>query len=539
MTDEHALARAVPAWAAEACGWGAALLLSLVAVAHLDATDRSWMLYYDPETVLPALVRGSAVAGQPQDWALSAVLFIPEMALYLGLAALGLGVKGTFALNAAVNFLLLYGALRLVSGAVRPGRPHGRRIAGALVAFGAVIGLSLLEDTSGWDTFEVASLLATATFYSTTVLAVTATTGLVARAIAARSGQGSGATPGPKRGRWLAAALFAVSAVATLTNPLYLAWEAAPLVVVFAMLGWRRVVAWVLLARVAAVLGAGAVVGLAGRIPFAALITKDGPAYAKPGQALGTAIYYAEKLADRASTLPGALSLTFAVALVVGCVLVFRRSLARRDAATALVAGVGWVAPLGVLVGAVALGIVGTRYVQPLFFAPVCLLVLAPDLAAPGALARRLPARGLRVLLAGWAAACLAASAILTASLGSSAGRIDADVRCVDAWVSASHRTGAGRYWTIRGPKAYLAEPNQLVQVDDAFNAYPWLTDRDDYRNVPAVSFVLSDDRYPAPPLPSAARGLPHETVACGRYTITDFGQDVLAIGPAHANATP
>ena len=70
----------------------AALLLALLAIAHLAVTDRSWMLYYDSETVLPALVRGSVLAGQPQDWALSAVLFIPEMGLYFALAALGLGM---------------------------------------------------------------------------------------------------------------------------------------------------------------------------------------------------------------------------------------------------------------------------------------------------------------------------------------------------------------------------------------------------------------------------------------------------------------
>ncbi|WP_422933898.1 hypothetical protein [Sinomonas sp. P47F7] len=551
VQGQAALARALPAWALELFGWTAALLLALLAVAHLDATDRSWMLYYDPETVLPALVRGSVLAGQPQDWALSAVLFIPEMALYFGLAALGLGVKGTFALNGVADFLLLYATLRLVSGAVRPARPHGRRVAGALVAFAAAIGLSLLDDTAGWDTFEIVSLLATATFYSMTVLAAIATTGLVARSL---KGQAAGTqAAGPQAaGRWLAAVLLAVSAVSTLTNPLYLAWEVAPLLVVFAVLGWRRVVGWVPLARVTAVLAAGAAVGLVGRIPFAALITKDGPAYAKPGQALGTAIYYVEKLADRTSTLPGALSLTPVVALVIVCVLVFRRAVSRHDASGAVLAGVGWVAPVGVLVGAVALGTVGTRYVQPLFFAPLCLLVLAPELLSTGSarsLRERLPgwgrrrewrlsARGQRALLASSAAACLAASAVVAAQLTSSAGTANADVRCVDAWVSASHRTGAGRYWTIRGPKAYLGEPSSLIQVDDHFNAYPWLTDRADYGRA-AVSFVLSDDHYPAPALPAAAAGAPHRTVSCGRYTITDYGQDVLAIGPAHANATP
>src|SRR5579859_1607767 len=106
----------VPRWLAESAGVVLAVALALMAVAHIDATDRSWVLYYDPDSVLPALVQGSVLAGQPQDWYLSAVLFIPEMGLYFVLAGLGLGIKGTLALNAVVNLLLLYASLRLVSG---------------------------------------------------------------------------------------------------------------------------------------------------------------------------------------------------------------------------------------------------------------------------------------------------------------------------------------------------------------------------------------------------------------------------------------
>ena len=535
--EARGLSHALPAWASESFGWAVAVLLALVAVAHLDATDRSWMLYYDPETVLPALVRGSVLAGQPQEWALSAVLFIPEMGLYFALAAIGLGVKGTFALNAFVNFLLFYGALRLLSGSVRHGtsrvRARAHRVAGALVAFAAVVALVLLEDSSGWDTLELVSLLATSTFYSMTVVASTVTTGLAVRVIRDPT----------RRRRWLEAALLAVSALSTLTNPLYAAWEVAPLAVVFALVGWRRVVGWWPLVRVTAILGLGVVVGLLARIPFGALITKDGPAYANPGLAGGTALFYAVRLAERASSVPGAISVTFAAAFVAACGILFRRSVGRRDAPAAILAGMGWVAPAAVMLGAVLLGAVGTRYVQPVFFAPLGLLVLAPEFFArragrPRTHAPRLSPRGVRALLAVAAVVCLAASSVLTATLGRSATAVSADVRGVDAWVTASHRTGAGRYWTIRGPKAYLAEPASLIQVDDSFNAYPWLTDRADYtRN--AVSFVVSDDRYPPPALPAAARDAPRQTVSCGQYTITDFGADVLPIGPPQAGAKP
>lgn len=527
-------APAVAGWASEAAGWAVALLLALVVVVHLASTDRSWMLYYDSETVMPALVRGSVLVGQPQDWALSAVLFIPELGLYFALAALGLGVKGTFVLVAVANYLLLYGALRLLSGLARPRRARGRRVAGALVAFGAVVGLTLLEDSARWDSFELVSLLATSTFYSGTVLASVFSTALAAPLAGA---------PTRGRRRVLELALLGVAAVSTLTNPLYLAWAAVPLVLVFAMLAWRRALPWRSLARVAAVFALGAALGLLGRIPFAALITKDGPAYAKPDIAGGTALYYVQLLLDRTSTLSGIVELIPVLALFLVAILVFRRSGFRRSAAasdgpTGIIAGVGWVAPLVVVLGMIALGGVGTRYLQPVFFAPLCLAVLAPDLVAEGRVVRKLRGRSLRALVGCLTAASLVASTLAAVTLGGSVQAMDPDIRCVDAWITSSHRTGAGRFWTIRGPKAYLADPRQLVQVDDSFGAYPWLTNRVDYQGQ-AVSFVLSDTQYPAPSLPAAVRDAPHQTVTCGRYTIADFAPDTLPVGPVNPHATP
>ncbi|MGT2462904.1 hypothetical protein [Sinomonas atrocyanea] len=192
---------AVPGWFAETVGAVAALALALVAVAHLDATDRSWMLYYDSDSVLPALVRGSVLSGQPQDWFLSAVLFIPEMGLYFVLGGLGLGVKGTFALSAVVNLVLFYASLRFLCGLTQPKMPRSTRIAGALVGFAALMFLTLLEDSPRGDTFELASLLATTTYYGMTVLASVGATALAA---------GLSSAPGTVDRRWQEAALVVV-----------------------------------------------------------------------------------------------------------------------------------------------------------------------------------------------------------------------------------------------------------------------------------------------------------------------------------------
>lgn len=520
----------------ESVGVAIALTLALLAVWHIDATDRSWMLYYEGDSVLPAIVRGSVLSGQQQDWALSAVLFLPEMGMYYALAALGLGVKGTFALSAVVNLVLFYGALRFLSGMVQRDLPRARRVTGALIAFGAMMALTFLEQSPQHEGFEFASLLATTTYYSVTVLAAVATTGMAARLAAAPDGS---------RRRWVELTLAGVSALSTLTNPLYVAWEVAPLAVVFGLMAWRRALSWRRIARIGCVLALGIGAGLAARIPFEPLILKDGPAYANFGLTRVMAIYYPEMLAERTSTITGAVSLTFIVALILVAAIVFRRSLAARDTVAAVVSGMGWLTPLAIFAGTIILGLYGTRYLQPMFFDPICLLVLAPRLfrsgqaadwlgrrlAARAATARARIARARRALIAGAAVAALGASAAATGALVSSGAVVNSDIACVDAWITASHQTGAGDFWAIRGPKAYLADPSQLIQVDGSFYAYPWLTDRVDYAR-PNVSFVLMDTAKPALTLPPEAQTAPSSTVRCGRYTITDFGSPVLPIGP-------
>lgn len=514
-------------WLFECVGMVLALALALLAVAHMDATPRSWVLYYDSDSVLPALVRGSVIAGEPQDWVLSAVLFIPEMGLYLALAALGAGVKGTLALNAVVNFLLLYAALRFVSGIAQRGLARAGRVGGALVAFAVTVFLTQLESSPRGDSLELASLVSTTTYYSMTVLGSVLTTGMVAQLVQPREGE---------RRWWVQGVFVALCVLSTLTNPLYLAWAVMPLTLVLTMLARQHVIRWQLLMRVGALLLLGSGAGFSARILFAPLVGKDGVAYAQPGLAKWSAVYYPQLVADRTSTVSGALALTLIVSLVLVSVIVFRKSLSLKDSAAAIVSGMGWVAPLTVIIGVICVGAFGARYLQPLFFAPVGTLVFTPRLLPVETTCMR----GLTAAAMKRIGGCLAAVALFVGGgsatlLSRSAVSIDPDILCVNDWVMASHRTGAGSFWTIRGPKAYLAEPNRLVQVDRNFRAYPWLVDRADYAN-PVVSFVVSDAAHPPPNLPPAVETVPSSTVHCGRYTITDFVAHELPVG--HAPAT-
>lgn len=503
----------------EAVGLAVALTMALAAVAHLAVTDRAWVLFSDADSVLPALIHASIAAGERQDWALSSVLFAPEYALYWLLALLGLGVRGTLAANGVVNLVLLYGALRALAALARPAAGRGAQVAGALLGAAVFDGLTLLDSSAAWDSLELPSLLATTTYYSATVLATVVTVGLVAALLARRQHR----VP-------LEIGLLALTAVSTWTNPLFLAWAVLPLALVAALLTAVRSVPLHIAARPLGVLAAGVVVGLAARAPFAALLARDPAAYAHPAAALPALGYTLRLLVERCATGAGIASLLTALALQsAAAVLAVRRARAGRTA-TAAVAAFGVVAPVAAVLGTIVLGAPASRYLQPVFFAPVLVL---PLLTLPSRLPRPLDGRAARVTAT---AACAAAALASAGTIAVVAARPDPDIRCVDAWVTASGRTGAGLFATIRGPKASLTDPRRLVQVDETLRAQPWLTDRADY-DVTRVSFLLTDGASPAIAVPSSA---PVPTaVTCGRYRILDYGAAVLPVLPAGPLAPP
>lgn len=539
---------AVRAWPRELGGVAAALLMTTIVVAHLVSSERRVLLFSDGDSVLTGLVIRSLAIGQPQDWAMSSVLFLPELAMFGGLSLLGLGLTATLTLNAFVSYLALYGALRLVAGA----RSHARLpVAGALLAFGAFCALSLLEASPDRNALQLASLLGTTTYYSATVVAVVITIGLARRML----------DDGQRRLRSRAVLIGAVAAASVLSNPLFLAWAVVP---VGGLLGAtalarrsQRGAAWP--AAIALVVGSG--LGLLGRIPLAPFIANTGVGYIDPGGGVESIGYYGRLLSERAQSVEGAIALTLSICVWVVAVALSVLALRRRADAVAFVAASAWVTPVLVVIGAIALGTHAARYLEPTAFAPVLALAVLPQLFrvrdtpalpvigdAPTAVgaagdsspqpvgAPRVP-RGnapRRVaVLAGAVAAVILATLATTGvpRLIEGATRSDPDVDCVTDWVAASGRTGAGQFWTVRTPKAHLDDPRGLVQVDDHLNGYAWLVNRDDYE-AEAVSFLVIDDQSLPFVLPDDLSMQDASITTCGRYTIADFDPFAIRIGP-------
>ena len=519
LHDPHApVGRAgPPEWAREVLAVLVAVAVGIAVVAAVAASPRSELLFRDADSLVTTLVVHSLAAGQPQDWAMSSVLFVPEIAVLRVLSMLGLGVEGTLALAGVVNVVALYGALRVAAGRVGRGRMPR---AGALLALGAFALLAASEWSPSRDALELASLLTTTTYYSATVVAAVLAVGLARRALdRVDAGSQSANRSVPWR---LAATLGVVAAASVVTNPMFAAWAVVPLGLVLMVAALhRRAALWL-----AGALAAGAAVGFAGRMPLSHLIANTGAGYIDVSHWVASFGYYGDLLVERWNAPWGAASLVAIAVLAGWCLAATVLLAARRDAGAAVVAACGWVMPLLVVVGAIALGTHAARYLQPAVFAPLLGLVVLPSLL-PGR-------RG--VVRFGWAVGATAVVVAVAAGAGiprivTTATAPDADLACVVDWVDESGRTGAGQFWTIRLPKTHVADPRTLVQVDHRLNGYAWLVDRDDFA-VGEVSFLVTDAQSPTFDLPDGRTLADAELISCGRYSIADFGADPLPLGP-------
>ncbi|MFK3677252.1 hypothetical protein ACI2IP_05940 [Microbacterium sp. NPDC090218] len=492
-------------WGRELAGWVGALALALITTAQVATSARSELLFRDGDSLIVALFSRSLLSGQPMDWAMSSVLFLPEAAVFAGLdTILPLEVDGLLAVNAVVNLLALYGALRLVAGRRREASAP---VAWSLLGLAAFCALAMTGASASRDALELASLQLTTTYYSATVVAVVLSIGLIRRVIDRTAG---GVIP--------LIVLGLVALVSTLSNPLYAVWATVPIALLLAVMTFRSTQK-VRMVTVLAVLLCGTALGFLGRIPLRAWIANTGAGYAQPelwNESLG---YYGDLLVHRLSSPAGIIGSLIVLALLV---LAVRRTAVAEDPGGRFVAAVAWIMPVLVVVGAIALGTHAARYLQPLAFAPVLALVAAPR-------AVRIPVRARTLLAAVSAALLVVAGALSVPRLTAATQVADPDLSCVTDWVDASGRTGAGQFWTVRLPKLHLKDPVHLVQVDHELRGYAWLVDRRDF-DVGDVSFLVEDAQTVAWHLPVPA--IPDEVVDCGRYRILDFGSTALPLGP-------
>ncbi|MFJ3319979.1 hypothetical protein [Curtobacterium sp. NPDC086286] len=468
----------------EALGALVALALAVIALRHVVATSRVALLWYDGDSVLLPLVERSMQLGQPFEWAMSpALFFFPELPVYLLCSVVTATPQQALALNGVLVLLAVYALVRAAANELMPAARRSARIAVSAVALGFVTLLVLTESSATATSLELASLLLTTTYYYGAVLAMLGTAVLVLRAV--RLGRASVT---------VLVVLGLVAACTTASNPLYVPWSAAPVVVTLVLLALARRLPWRPVGLLAALLTLGSVVGYLLRIPLRPFVSLDPSTYVQPSRAGETLGFFAALTDDRAGSAAGdagLLLLLVGVLLSVGGTVWAWRV---RTSRTVLVApALALVTVVAVSVGVVVAGSETPRYLEPIVTAPLLALVAVAELARTAVRRTQVhrPRRGIRAVLA------LAAAGVLLAGIATapSTARAVAQARydpaaCLDRWADGRDVVGVGQFWTVRPLATYASTNVQLLQVRDTFATYPWLVDLGAYRDA-APTFVV------------------------------------------------
>lgn len=558
----------------------AALLLTLLAVLHLLSTSRSWLLFFDGDSVILPLFERSLQAGQPFEWAMSTTVFLIEIPVYLVLAFLTANPFHALTVNAILNFIALYGLIRLIAGLSLPERGRRFVVAVSLVTFAVPLAATLLESTTNADSFELFSLLATTTYYYPTVLALLAAAWLLARLVVrdaptetvpsvAPDASDGPARPAPPNASPASAAsghrgallvgLGILTVVSVTSNPLYGVWTAAPAVVTLLALAGLGRIRWRTALVPAVVLIAGCFGGVLLRKPLAPYLSMDPANYLHIGDILTPLRFYGAAIADMFSRPTGFIELVLlstlgSVTLVAGIAAVRMPQLPLRRQLLFLLAAV---TVLAVAIGSVLVGTNATRYLQPLAFAPLLVVPALIGLGLDSLRHRRQTARRRPGLFARPATTARRARAAETVSahdhvatttkqrpaalglllvvllLGSIVGTGSAvaasvsrvhlpGAACLEGWLAGRTLTGAGQFWAIRGLKTYGAPNVHLLQIDEYLNARPWMVNLADYDGG-RVSYLVVNDRSAWGEELVDTLGAPRANISCGTYTILDY----------------
>jgi len=509
----------------EALGALVALALAVIALRHVVATDRVALLWYDGDSVLLPLVERSMQLGQPFEWAMSpALFFFPELPVYLVCSVVTATPQQALALNGVLVLLAVYALVRAAANELMPSAGRPARIAVSALALGFLTAVVLTESSATATSLELASLLLTTTYYYGVVLAMLGTAVLVLRAV--RLGRASVA---------VLVTLGLVAACTTASNPLYVPWSAAPVVVTLVLLALARRLPWRPAAVLAGTATAGSVVGYLLRIPLRPFVSLDPSTYVQPDRAGATLRFFAALTDERAASAIGdaGLLLMFAgVLLAVGGTVWAWRVRTSRAVLTATVLPL--VTVVAVSVGVVVAGSETPRYLEPVVTAPLLALVAVAELARTTVHGTRVhrPRRGVRAVLAVGAAVVLVAGAATAPStVRAVVDARSAGAACLDRWADGRHVTGVGQFWTVRPLAAYAAPHVELLQVRDTFATYPWLVDLGAYRDAsPTFVVIGANDLWTVAVEDSLGR--PATITHCRGFDVYDYagtaGADVL-----------
>lgn len=511
MRKTHGRTAAV---AIEVIGATVAIAMAVIALARLSGTERALLLYFNGDSLLLPLVARSVASGEPFEWVMSSNLFfVPEIPIYLAIDLITRTVKDGLIVNAVLNVVLLYLGFRMVARAVAPRATRLRHAAASLLPLAVVIACMASESSGNANDFQPASHFLMTSYYYGSILAMVVAIALCVTILRTDAWR-------KRADRRSIAVLTLIATVCTTSNPLFVAWMAAPAALTAVVLAILRRIGWAAASVVVSILGFATVLGLALRVPLQPFIAVIGISPFQPSMARESARFYIEAVAARAMTPPGAVEFLLVALLLVGSIATVFAGLGRRDPGLIFLGAFGVIATLST-VGFVILGTFAPRYFMVIFFAPA--------LSSVGALSvARLKRRSAARPAARWIAVVAPAAVVITVAVPASVRVAEVSIEpyepaaCLSTWSEGKDVTGAGQFFAGRPLEAYGSDSVYLQQIDPALGAFAWLTNMAEYGSGD-LSYVIVDSQSPWVEPLETTLGQPADVVDCSTFQIWDY----------------
>lgn len=476
-------------------GWPIIILLFALAIELSHIEHSGWLHYflYDADSLTLPLLRESIAQKQPAQWVFSSDFgLFPEGIFYAISSFFTSTISMSLVFNAALSMTTIYVLLRWAASNFNKAAKYMQRLF-ALGCSLLFIFYMLLERLPYVDSRSIATLYLLTTYYYGVVISG-------AFLLCISLVQFKTALSDRQLKKWLLTGLaFAVAALSSFSDPLFVIEYVVPLVIVLVLLlllgglTFKRT----LYIGLPQLLGAG--VGYLVNSQFKEFI----------GQAIGghiitqqipstlTIFHYSVSVAIHSKS--GLLELLLVTAVILFSAFYSlwwiytksHHSERKLDGRLLMLSLFAVIEPVIIVFFSVAIGSTVTRYLLPLVILPM--FGLMPLLSSKVSLDLDAKLRNVNYVIT-------AAVVVLVLVLGSlsfsSVSKLISpytypDVACLSKTLGEQEAYGVGEYWLVRPLDVYGPADEQAVQVNTNFSIYPWQANVGSYNRT--YSFIIVD----------------------------------------------
>lgn len=505
------------------------LILFSIAIARVTSGAWADIFFNNGDSLTLAMISESLSSREPFGWVLSSQLFaFPEAIIFFIADLLTTSVRSALILNAFINASLLYILLRLIAGSIFGATSLKARVGTVSAVLFYVLFVSL-EAEPHINTEAIAGLFLFSTYYSGVILS-----GLAIVLLSLRLLKSSGERP--VHNNWvLLISLLMISALTTLSNPLFILQVFLPLATMTGLmflLNHINFSSWIMISGATTT---GVIIGYIGRSFLKHILPADINKYIDTQKIPESLTTISQTLSLMVSSGAGKLKLSiliFLIAIAMAFVFYYIYQNARKKTLTTdtkelllfFVASFVLFSCLLTVVGYIVTGSTTTRYLIPLYIFSAMSSLLVFCLYSPRYQIRRHTTKRIAIMFM----CILLAVSLSLAGVKSSmsiAQSLSSDMSpsrvCLERYMAKNNDDGLADFWTARPLDIYSKDSNRILQITSNLEVFDWMINLSSYENRSFGFVLVSENSISSSDISTI--GQPTDIISCGEFEIYTY----------------